>query len=305
MATLKQRLHKKNNSGGYDTVYLETSASMVLMSSGTTVEDKITAMDTTIADKAASSHNHTASNITSGTLSVARGGTGVTTLEGTSGLASKMFATGGVSDYIATLGPNWTGNGYLTMDELKNNLGIDSSSSWTQLLTKSFSITVTDYVSQYQYYTDVFTAAECISAINDYLELGVLITGKFTLNRISVNSSIQSLYLSGCTNNLRSPGLLFSYSGTSSTATGTYTSDNITAKLWFLKHTETDSSNDSMIFYTTAGDYTTNSELPINSSRPFRLHLSCSQGTNLATTVGNNSGFTGTITLYGRSKLNF
>lgn len=40
MAILKQRLYKKNASGEYDTVYLETKASMVLMEDGTTVEDK-------------------------------------------------------------------------------------------------------------------------------------------------------------------------------------------------------------------------------------------------------------------------
>lgn len=41
MATLKQRLHKKNSSGTYDTVYLETSASMVLMANGNTAETEI------------------------------------------------------------------------------------------------------------------------------------------------------------------------------------------------------------------------------------------------------------------------
>lgn len=41
MATLKQRLHKKNSSGSYDTVHLETSASLVLLSDGTTVEDAL------------------------------------------------------------------------------------------------------------------------------------------------------------------------------------------------------------------------------------------------------------------------
>lgn len=51
MATLKQRLHKKNSSGSYDIVHLETSASLVLMSDGTTVE---AAMN----NKAASNHTH-------------------------------------------------------------------------------------------------------------------------------------------------------------------------------------------------------------------------------------------------------
>ncbi len=109
MATLKQRLHKKNSAGGYDTIHLETSADLVLMTDGTTkLSDKISTMDTTIAGKLASTgtaakatklatartvrtnlaSTSTASfdgsaNITpgvTGVLPVANGGTGVTAL---------------------------------------------------------------------------------------------------------------------------------------------------------------------------------------------------------------------------------
>jgi len=107
MATLKQRLYKKNTSGGYDTIHLETSASAVLMSNGTTVEAAINgkaasnhthsnyaasththtaaqvgaaATNHTHSGYAASSHNHSTANITSGVLPVERGGTGVSTL---------------------------------------------------------------------------------------------------------------------------------------------------------------------------------------------------------------------------------
>ena len=41
MATLKQRMHKKNSSGSYDTVHLETSSSLVLRPSGRTVEQDL------------------------------------------------------------------------------------------------------------------------------------------------------------------------------------------------------------------------------------------------------------------------
>ncbi len=55
MATLKQRLHRKNASGTYDVVHLETSADLVLMTDGKTkLSDKISTMDTTIAGKLAS-----------------------------------------------------------------------------------------------------------------------------------------------------------------------------------------------------------------------------------------------------------
>ena len=47
-----------------------------------------------------------------------------------------MFATGGVSDYIATIGPNWEGNGYLTIPQLKSAL--DISSNGCRLQTGSY-----------------------------------------------------------------------------------------------------------------------------------------------------------------------
>lgn len=66
MAILKQRLNRKNSSGTYDTIYLETIATVVKMSESdsTKLSDKISSMDTAIAGKqpkgsyAASNHNH-------------------------------------------------------------------------------------------------------------------------------------------------------------------------------------------------------------------------------------------------------
>lgn len=43
MATLRQRLHRKNSSGIYDIIHLETSSDVVLRSDGTTAEDFFTA----------------------------------------------------------------------------------------------------------------------------------------------------------------------------------------------------------------------------------------------------------------------
>jgi len=114
MATLKQRLYKKNASGTYDTIHLETSASAVLMSNGTTVEAAVNskaASNHSHSNYAASTHTHTAAqvgaaaanhthsgfavtghkhaatDITSGVLPVANGGTGATSL---AGLASSV-----------------------------------------------------------------------------------------------------------------------------------------------------------------------------------------------------------------------
>ena len=107
MATLKQRLHRKNSSGTYDTIHLETSADLIvgtlgIAHGGTGAVDAATArtnlgaaasshthddryfteseMNTKLNAKANSSHTHSANNITSGTLPAERGGTGQTTL---------------------------------------------------------------------------------------------------------------------------------------------------------------------------------------------------------------------------------
>ena len=97
MAVLKQRLHRKNSSGSYDTIYLETIATVIKMSDtdSTLLSTKISSMDTAIAGKAAASHNHSASNITSGTLAVARGGTGQTSVDTTPTSGSKKMCTSG------------------------------------------------------------------------------------------------------------------------------------------------------------------------------------------------------------------
>lgn len=144
MATLKQRLHRKNASGTYDTIHYETSADMIVGSvaianggtgattaanartnlgitpgnigaaaSSHTHDDRYyteSEMNTKLNAKANSSHNHSASNITSGTLSVARGGTGRSTL--TSGYFLRGNGTGAVT--------------MSSVDDVKEALGISS-----------------------------------------------------------------------------------------------------------------------------------------------------------------------------------
>lgn len=115
MAILKQRLNRKNSSGSYDIVYLETVATVVKMSESdsTLLSTKISSMDTTIAGKAAASHNHSASNITSGTLAVARGGTGQTTLDTAVGTASARAIYAGTSAMTSGTTALTTGRIYL------------------------------------------------------------------------------------------------------------------------------------------------------------------------------------------------
>lgn len=75
MAVLKQRLHRKNSSGSYDTVYLETLSDLVLMSDGsTTLTSKISSMDTAINGKAPSDLvTLSTTDITAGSTALATG----------------------------------------------------------------------------------------------------------------------------------------------------------------------------------------------------------------------------------------
>lgn len=87
-------------------------------------------IQTQLNGKAASNHNHDATNITSGTLSsdrlptvpIAKGGTGATDVAGaTKNLFNPSISTPG---YVLTLpATGWTG-GYTSVNQLKTTLGV-------------------------------------------------------------------------------------------------------------------------------------------------------------------------------------
>ena len=63
---------------------------------------------------AAASHKHAAGDITSGTLPVARGGTGATAIAGSGGFLQDLFPSSRTPTFIPCFGTNWTLNGYTT-----------------------------------------------------------------------------------------------------------------------------------------------------------------------------------------------
>ena len=137
MAILKQRLNRKNSSGTYDTVYLENIATNIKISDtdSTLLSTKISNMDTAIAGKqpagsyAAASHNHSAANITSGTLAVARGGTGQTSVDTTPTSGSnKMCTSGGI---------------YTAINELKTSVSNGKSAVASAITDKGVSTSAT------------------------------------------------------------------------------------------------------------------------------------------------------------------
>ena len=119
MATLKQRLHRKNSSGTYDTIHLETSADCITgtlsVEHGGTGATYAAAARTALG-AAASTHNHNASNITSGTLAVARGGTGQTSNTPAVTTSAYRAIYAGTSDMTAGSTALTTGKIYLVYE---------------------------------------------------------------------------------------------------------------------------------------------------------------------------------------------
>lgn len=68
-----------------------------------------------------SAHQHGAGDITSGTLAVARGGTGATTLQS---FLQTLHPISGVTSYISTFGDGWGSGGYATPQMLRSAMGL-------------------------------------------------------------------------------------------------------------------------------------------------------------------------------------
>lgn len=77
-------------------------------------------------DYAASGHKHSAGDITSGTLPVARGGTGKTAISGSGSLLRDMFDTNLTKAGYVTVFDSANDGGYMNMAQLRSAMGISS-----------------------------------------------------------------------------------------------------------------------------------------------------------------------------------
>lgn len=140
MAILKKRLHKLNSAGSYDTLFLESSADIIRMASGDSVESAING-------KASISHKHSATDITSGILPVSRGGTGV------SDISELLSSSGGLeftkigqcTNTLTNESVSWIKNGLYQIGDI----GVDTSSIDYDIIIQSLTLTNFLFISTY------------------------------------------------------------------------------------------------------------------------------------------------------------
>ena len=294
MATLKQRLHRKNSSGTYDTVHLESSSDLILRPSGRTVEQDLadylpqvqnndnvpeslnkliigitkafvnkksisfeghshddryfteSEMTTKLNGKANSSHNHSASNITSGTLPVTRGGTGVTNIDA----LKSALGIGGGSGSLVGMSYNLTGIGVGKPVRWANDIWIcvhQSGSTYYLAATSIYCIT--------QFGSNANYAGSTLAAMCTHVQN---ITPQDSLD-LAINTSVNGV-----------TAKIFVASYEQLDGEFSYFSDNIQRQCDYT-HYWTSSARDSNVgrYVTNGGDFNTNSSAGEFGFRPF------------------------------------
>lgn len=178
------------------------------------------------------SHNHAVSDLTSGTLSVSRGGTGQTSL--TSGAILLGNGTNGISS-TATLPINKGGTGSTTANGALNNLGLPKESgNWTP----SINATSVNYSNRVGYYERIgniiyifcYMVLSITNAGSDYAKVSGLPFAANSGLKIGFNlvdsGGLSMIPASGSTTH---PRIINSWGGTS---VNIYTADGSTAQKW-------------------------------------------------------------------------
>ena len=260
MATLKQRLHRKNAAGTFDTVHLESSSDLILRPSGRTVEQDLadylprvqnndnvpqtlgwvrgstkayigkksisfdghthddryyteSEVNNLLSGKAASSHNHSASQITSGTLPVTRGGTGVTSISAlksvlgiTSGSANievvKLPGTEAGNTHNYTLPSSYYSSAKAIMSMFAPNgpydrYGVMEDVYSTPIIILDMYRESNDGILdlEFKYFMNLKNPNDTVITSNIYLSMRVNISGTITNIRLVANHSGVSVYM--------------------------------------------------------------------------------------------------------------
>lgn len=115
MATLKQRLHRKNSSGSYDTVHLETSSDLVKRPDGTTVEAALTELKTSVSEGKAL----VAAAVTDKGVTTAADATFATMAGNISSIQTGVDINGIIKDYEVYAGDNISAGDFVNFVEEK------------------------------------------------------------------------------------------------------------------------------------------------------------------------------------------
>lgn len=132
MADLKQRLHRKNSSGSYDTVHLETSSEVVVRPDGTTVETSLTELKTSVSEGKAL----VAAAVTDKGVTTAADATFATMAENIGNIQTGVDINGIIKEYEVYAGDNISAGDFVNFLEEK-------------FLTGDTNRTVTDLTYQY------------------------------------------------------------------------------------------------------------------------------------------------------------
>ena len=166
-----------------------------------------------LSGKAASSHNHSASNITSGTLPVARGGTGVTSINAlksvlgiTSGSANievvKLSATDSGNTYNYTLPSSYYSSAKAIMSMFAPNGPYDNYGTMEDVY--STPIIILDMYRgsndalldlEFKYFMNLKNPSDTVNTSNVYLSMRVNSSGTITNIRLVANCHGASVYM--------------------------------------------------------------------------------------------------------------
>lgn len=180
------------------------------------------------------------------------------------------------------------------------------SAAWTSLMSTNFTVSLTNYMYQFRRYSDLFLGSSIISALSDYLEMCILITGTFSIIPLSTDSDKRSasIYCGACYHDFNDRwNSLMTFTAAGSTTGSAITSSTMSAKIWLTRDSPIKQDGSNINFYPSFGYYNSGTTYPIISTNYFKVYLVTSSTSDGESYLYDGSKFTGTCTLYARNKL--